>query len=82
MVIVTLSPMKIVLFCATCGLMLIRDGSADRHGDFLFAHSIKVQVEDTTGAGDSFNAGLALALACGAKLEDTVWFAVVTGVCL
>ncbi len=41
--------------------------------------AIKVQAEDTTGAGDSFNAGLALALASGAKLEEAVRFAVVTG---
>ena len=34
---------------------------------------------DTTGAGDAFNAGLAMALACGAGLEDAVRFAVVTG---
>ena len=34
---------------------------------------------DTTGAGDAFNAGLAMALACGASLEAAVRFAVVTG---
>ena len=34
---------------------------------------------DTTGAGDAFNAGLAIALACGASLEEAVQFAVVTG---
>jgi ribokinase len=36
-------------------------------------------VVDTTGAGDAFNAGLAMALACGASLETAVQFAVVTG---
>jgi ribokinase len=45
----------------------------------LHIPAIKVPVEDTTGAGDSFNAGLALAVACGARLEDAVQFAVVTG---
>lgn len=45
----------------------------------LHIPAIQVRVEDTTGAGDSFNAGLALALACGAKLDDAVRFAVVTG---
>jgi ribokinase len=45
----------------------------------LHIPAIKVHVEDTTGAGDSFNAGLALAVACGAGLEDAVRFAVVTG---
>jgi ribokinase len=34
---------------------------------------------DTTGAGDAFNAGLAMALACGSDLEVAVEFAVVTG---
>jgi ribokinase len=34
---------------------------------------------DTTGAGDAFNAGLAMALACGASLEAAVQFAVVAG---
>jgi ribokinase len=34
---------------------------------------------DTTGAGDAFNAGLAMALACGEGLETAVRFAVVTG---
>jgi ribokinase len=41
--------------------------------------AIRVPVVDTTGAGDSFNAGLAVALACGASLEAAVKFAVVTG---
>jgi ribokinase len=45
----------------------------------LHIPAIKVPVADTTGAGDSFNAGLALALACGAELEQAVRFAVVTG---
>ena len=34
---------------------------------------------DTTGAGDAFNAGLTVALACGAGLEAAVRFAVITG---
>jgi ribokinase len=45
----------------------------------LHIPAIKVLANDTTGAGDSFNAGLALALACGARLEEAVRFAVVTG---
>jgi ribokinase len=43
----------------------------------LHIPAIKVLANDTTGAGDSFNAGLALALACGARLEEAVRFAVV-----
>lgn len=51
----------------------------------LTAHSasyipaIKVWAQDTTGAGDAFNAGLAVALSRGENLEDAVRFAVVTG---
>jgi ribokinase len=41
--------------------------------------AISVPVVDTTGAGDAFNAGLAVALASGADLESAVRFAVVTG---
>lgn len=41
--------------------------------------AIRVTPVDTTGAGDAFNAGLAVALACGASLESAVQFAVVTG---
>jgi ribokinase len=41
--------------------------------------AIKVSAEDTTGAGDAFNGGLAVALSRGANLEDAVCFAVVTG---
>jgi ribokinase len=36
-------------------------------------------VVDTTGAGDAFSAGLAMALACGASLDAATQFAVVTG---
>jgi ribokinase len=45
----------------------------------LHIPAIRVLTADTTGAGDSFNAGLALALACGSRLEAAVQFAVVTG---
>ena len=41
--------------------------------------AIRMLAVDTTGAGDAFNAGLAVALACGASLEDAGRFAVVTG---
>jgi ribokinase len=45
----------------------------------LHIPAISVSATDTTGAGDCFNAGLALALGCGTRLEDAVRFAVVTG---
>jgi ribokinase len=41
--------------------------------------ALRMTAVDTTGAGDAFNAGLAMALACGASLEAAVQFAVVTG---
>jgi ribokinase len=41
--------------------------------------AIKVPTVDTTGAGDAFNAGLAVALAHGADLEAAVNLAVITG---
>ena len=40
---------------------------------------ISVEAVDTTGAGDSFNAGLATALAYGSPLENAVGFAVIAG---
>lgn len=45
----------------------------------LYIPAIVVSAVDTTGAGDSFNAGLATALAFGASLEEAVRFAVITG---
>ena len=41
--------------------------------------AVKVQPVDTTGAGDAFNAGLAVALAHRCSIEQAVEFAVVTG---
>jgi ribokinase len=41
--------------------------------------ALKVPAVDTTGAGDAFNAGLAVALAHGTDLEAAVNFAVITG---
>jgi len=40
---------------------------------------VQMSAVDTTGAGDAFNAGLAVAMACGDSLEAAVRFAVVTG---
>ena len=41
--------------------------------------AVQVQPVDTTGAGDAFNAGLAVALAYRSSIEQAVEFALVTG---
>lgn len=64
---------EVVMTLGEMGAMIVTATSS------LQIPAIKVRVEDTTGAGDSFNAGLALALARGERLEDAVRFAVVTG---
>jgi len=53
---------------------LIVTASSSRH-----MPALKMEAVDTTGAGDAFNAGLAVALSSGANLEHAVQFAVVTG---
>ena len=64
---------QVVITLGEKGALLVTADSS------LYIPAIKVSVADTTGAGDSFNAGLAVALSCGANLEDAVRFAVVTG---
>ncbi len=41
--------------------------------------ALKVQAVDTTGAGDCFNAGLAVAVAQGDSIEDAIRFAIISG---
>lgn len=48
-------------------------------GDPVQIPSVPVDVVDTTGAGDAFNSGLAIALAEGKSLVDAVRFGVCTG---
>jgi ribokinase len=43
-------------------------------GNYGFIHAPDVNVVDTTGAGDAFNSGLAVALARGASLGDATEF--------
>lgn len=64
---------EVVMTLGEMGALIVTPTSS------LHIPAIKVRVEDTTGAGDSFNAGLAIALARDAKLEDAVRFAIVTG---
>lgn len=48
-------------------------------GDPVHVPPVQVDVVDTTGAGDAFNSGLAIALAEGKSLVDAVRFGVCTG---
>ena len=50
------------------------NGALEEHIDVL-----KVEVIDTTGAGDAYNGGLAAALAEGKELMDAAKFANVVG---
>jgi ribokinase len=50
-------------------------------GPSLHSHGYKVNVVDTTAAGDSFNAGLAYALAADYPIEKTLRFANAVGAC-
>ena len=53
---------------------LIVTPSSSRH-----VPALRMTAVDTTGAGDAFNAGLAMGLAYGAEVDDAVRFAVITG---
>ena len=64
---------QVVMTLGDTGALIVTSTSS------LHVPAIKVASVDATGAGDSFNAGLAMALACGETLEAAVRFAVVTG---
>jgi ribokinase len=64
---------QVVMTLGENGALIVTDSSVTH------VPSIQVKAADTTGAGDAFNAGLAMALACGESLEDAVRFAVVAG---
>ena len=63
---------QVVMTLGEQGALIV--GSSSRH-----INGISVNAVDTTGAGDAFNAGLAVALASRANLDDAVRFAVITG---
>jgi len=64
---------QVVMTLGEKGALIVNASSSVR------VPAIQVSAVDTTGAGDAFNAGLAMALACGAGLESAVQLAVVTG---
>jgi ribokinase len=70
---IELGAKKIVMTLGEKGALIVTGSS------FLRVPAISMPALDTTGAGDAFNAGLAVALASGANLEDAVRFAVVAG---
>ncbi len=64
---------QVVMTLGENGALIVTANSSTR------VPALPMVAVDTTGAGDAFNAGLAMALACGASVEAAVEFAVVTG---
>jgi len=64
---------QVVMTLGENGALVVTDKSSIR------VPAVCMSAVDTTGAGDAFNAGLAIALACGASVEEAVPFAAVTG---
>jgi ribokinase len=64
---------QVVMTLGETGALIVSASSANP------IPAIEVSPVDTTGAGDAFNAGLAVALAMGEDLESAGGFAVVTG---
>ena len=64
---------QVVMTLGENGALIVSSSSATH------IPAITVSAVDTTGAGDAFNAGLAVALASGSDLESAVRFAAVTG---
>jgi ribokinase len=64
---------QVVMTLGENGALIVTEKSSTR------VPAVRMSAVDTTGAGDAFNAGLAIALACGTTLEEAVQFAAVTG---
>jgi ribokinase len=64
---------QVVMTLGESGALIVTEKSSTH------VPAIQMRAVDTTGAGDAFNAGLAMALACGVNLEQAVHFAAVTG---
>jgi ribokinase len=63
----------VVMTLGEKGALLVNNSSEK------FFCAIKVRPADTTGAGDAFNAGLAVALAHGESIDSAITFATITG---
>jgi ribokinase len=70
---IALGVKNVVMTLGERGAMMVSSGSV------IHVPAIQVSAVDTTGAGDAFNAGLAVSLAAGARLEEAVRFAVIAG---
>ena len=57
---------QVVMTLGENGALIVTQNSSTR------VAAVQMRAVDTTGAGDAFNAGLAMALACGANLEQAV----------
>ncbi len=64
---------QVVMTVGEAGALIV-DASSAKH-----VPAVRVAAVDTTGAGDAFNAGIATALAFGARLEAAVEFGVIVG---
>ncbi len=64
---------QVVMTLGENGALIVTTSSS------MHVPAMRMTAVDTTGAGDAFNAGLAMGLACGGSLEAAVQFAAVTG---
>jgi ribokinase len=67
-------PKAIIITMGSKGALLV-----EKEKEPIFVESIKVDAVDTVGAGDSFNGGLAVAIAEGCSLEEALYRANING---
>jgi ribokinase len=67
-------PQAVIITMGSKGALLVEKGK-----ECIFEESIKVDAIDTVGAGDSFNGGLAVAIAEGCSLREALYRANVNG---
>lgn len=72
-----------VLYQKGVGAVIVKAGSQGAYyfsqADFFYCPAFPVKAIDTTGAGDSFNAGLAVSLASGNGVQESMKFANAVG---